>query len=430
MTQVLVIGGGPAGCAVARRLALGGVAVTQVLAGTVAGREGLSARTCQFLREEGLGEFVESLTGPVPRAGKWGSGRDVAGEEWLVDRERLAAAMRAAARTAGVEQRDDLVEAIEGEYPAFRVHTRSGTEIRATCIVDARGRRGAELHGPTLIATGRAFRRGQPLPAATAIHPLPWGWCWIVTAGHEVWVQLAGRSGDGHPDSWLARAAAALPALAGMMDGAVTAGEPVSRPSHARRSVGAPRVGVVRAGDAAIGLDPLSGQGVFEALRGARVAVAAIRSLLDGVDAAVVTRFLAERDDALWDRVVVTAASFYDENAALGPFWADTAAAYRSLVRPSAAVATSIARRPVLDGERIREHDVLVTTAQPRGVWQVDGVPVVDLLHYIQRAGGATPGEAAAELARPTAAILAAARWLRDAGAWPPGASNVIAAGG
>jgi len=73
---------------------------------------------------------------------------------------------------------------------------------------------------------------------------------------------------------------------------------------------------------------------------------------------------------------------------------------------------------------------VLVTTAQPRGVWQVDGVPIVDLIHYIQLAGDLTPGAAAAELARPQSAVVAAARWLREVGAWPVSASQVIAAGG
>jgi hypothetical protein len=338
--------------------------------------------------------------------------------------------MRAGAAAAGATVRDDLVEEIAGDYPEFRVRTRSGAQVPASCVIDARGRRGAELHGPTLLALGQAFLAPVPRAPATAIHPLSWGWCWVVTNGANLWIQLAGEPGAGRPDTWLARAAAELPALASALEGAAVVGGPIARPSHARRSVAPPCAGVIRAGDAAVGLDPLSGQGVYEALRGARVAAAAARSLLDGVDPAIVTRFLVERDDALWNRVVSTAAEFYAENDGLGAFWARTAASYRALQRSPVAVPTAIERRPVLDGDRIREQDVLVTMAQPRGVWQVEGVSVVALIQYIQRVGDATPGAAAAELARPQAAVLAAARWLREAGAWPERVSQVIAAGG
>jgi flavin-dependent dehydrogenase len=430
VTHVVVIGGGPAGCAVTRRLALDGTRVTQFVAGTVAGREGLSRRTLELLREDGFGDLASVVTGPVPRGGHWGDGRSVSGEEWLVDRERLAAAMRAATAAVGVAVHDDLVEDVTGAYPEFLVRTRSGSEVSATCVVDARGRRGAELHGPTLLALGQAFQAATPLPPATAIHPLSWGWCWIVTNGPNLWIQLAGQPGDGRPETWLARATAELPALATVLVGAVPAGDPVARPSHARRGIGPVRDGIVRAGDAAVGMDPLSGQGVYEALRGARAAAAAVRSLIAGVEPALVARFLHEREDALWERIVTVASSFYSENAGLGAFWTGTAAAYRALLQAPAPIRTSIERRPVLDGDRIREHDVIVTAAQPRGVWQVDGVPVVDLIHYIERAGDATPGGAAAALARPQAAILAAARWLREAGAWPERASQVLVEGG
>lgn len=430
MTHVVVIGGGPAGSTVARRLALAGIAVTHCLSRAADGQEGLSRRTVELLREEGLGDPASLLTGPVPRTGAWGLGRPVTGEEWLVDRTRLATRLRAAVEQAGVRTTEDPVEAIEGAYPDFEVRTRGGITLRATCVVDARGRRGAEQRGPTLLAIGHGFRRVAPLPAATAIHPLTWGWCWTVMNGPTLWVQLAGATGDRHPDEWLARARQELPMLATLLEGAEAVGDVVARPAHARRSPMAATDGLILAGDAAVALDPLSGQGVYEALRGARVAVAAVRSLLDGTDPRLVTRFLAERDEALWQRCVTTAADFYAENAALGAFWAETAVAYRSLVSTRPQAAATIERRPVLDGERICEHDVLVTAAQPRGVWQVSGVPIVSLIHYIERTGDATPGAAAAELSRPEAAVRAAARWLREAGVWPAPASRVIAAGG
>lgn len=430
MTHVVVIGGGPAGSTVARRLALAGIAVTQCLSRDTGGQEGLSRRTVELLVEEGLEAIAGLLTGPVPRTGEWGRGRRVDGEEWLVDRGQLAQRLRDAAGRAGARLRDDPVEAIEGDYPEFRIRLRSGEELQATCVVDARGRRGTEERGPTLLALGQRFRCAEPLRPATTIHSLTWGWSWTVANGAALWVQLAGRTGDGRPEEWLARARGELPALARALEGAVPVGEAVARPAHARRNPGPAMQGLILAGDAAVALDPLSGQGVYEALRGARVAVAAVRSLLEGTEPGLVTRFLAERDEALWQRCVSTAADFYDENAGLGPFWADTSMAYRALATAPRAGAATIERRPVLDGDRICEHDVLVTAAQPRGVWQVSGVPIVPLIHYIERVGDATPGAAAAALSRPEAAVRAAARWLRESGAWPLRAREVLAAGG
>lgn len=431
MNGVLVLGGGPAGCATALRLAARGQRVTLVSGPTTPGCEGLSTRTVALLRGEGFGSALGDLQGPAPRTGEWGLGRAVTGEEWLADRERLAQAMRGVVADAGVRLLEDGVTDVAGTVGDLTVQTRAHGLLRAACVVDARGRGGPELHGPVLLAVGQAYRTAARRAPGTAIHALRSGWCWIVTAGAEAWVQVAGRPGDGHPDAWHARAAAECGPLAAILAGAERLGDTVARPAHARRAASIVAPGVVRIGDAAVGLDPLSGQGVYEAMRAAPVAVAAVCSLLEGDDSALVYRFLAEREDALWARVLGTAAAFYDENAALGPFWAETAAQYRALTsQPSAARSPVIERRPVLDGDRIREREVLVTSEQPRGVWQVEGVPVVELIHYIENAAKASPGEAAAALARPPAAILAAAHWLRAAGAWPARVDPSFAAGG
>ncbi|MBS0395167.1 MAG: pilus assembly protein CpaE, partial [Proteobacteria bacterium] len=71
--DVAVLGAGPAGTVVARRLAAAGASVA-VVTGPEPGpaREGYSRRTRERLLEEGLGAAVATLAGPVPRAGTWG----------------------------------------------------------------------------------------------------------------------------------------------------------------------------------------------------------------------------------------------------------------------------------------------------------------------------------------------------------------------
>ncbi len=428
--DVAVIGGGPAGCTVARRLARAGIDVHLYAAGGVHGCEGLSRRTHELLLEEGLQSAAQVLRGPVSRGGSWGEGRSVSGFEWLVDRADLAAELRKAAVADRVILHDDSVLEIEPRASGLRLRTRAGADIQARFVVDARGRRGPEERGPRMLAVGQRFARHTPLEPGTSIHALPWGWCWLVLEGRRMWVQLVSRTRQRHPETWLATAAAALPALRHALEGAEPTCTLVARPSHARRAIRPGPDHLFRVGDAAVGPDPLSGQGVYEALRGARVVAAAVSSALAGESVALVQKFVADRYATIWERCLATAADFYAENIPLGTFWADTARDYRALVPAAGTAAAAIERRPVMDGDRILEREVIVTAAQPRGVWLVDDVPLVDLLHYIQQAGNATLAEAASVLDRPRPAIAAAVRWLHSAGALSSRAAEGISAGG
>jgi len=428
--DVLVIGGGPAGSVLARRLALDGARVALLTGPAVAGCEGLSARTRDLLAAEGLEPARACLRGPAPRGGEWGAGRAVAGCEWLADRAHLATFLRGAAVAAGVVLRHGTVVHVQRRAAGWRVESRTAGTHEAPLLVDARGRRGPEQRGPLLLALGQSFRRVAAGAPRTRIHPLRDGWCWLVEERDAVWVQLVGRPRQRHPAEWLAAAVAQIPALASALEGATATAPAIARPAHARLGRPSEDAALWRVGDAALALDPLSGQGVYEALRGARLVATALRSVLDGGDAGLARRFVAERGQDTWRRAVAAAAAFYGENAARGAFWSQTADAYTALVPPLPARAPSIERRPVLEDGRIRERPVLVTTAQPRGVWQVDGVPIVDLLEYLRLADGACVTGAATALARPPAAVASAVRWLAGAGTLPSRGAPPISAGG
>ena len=175
-----------------------------------------------------------------------------------------------------------------------------------------------------------------------------------------------------------------------------------------------------RVGDAALALDPLSGQGVYEALRGARLVATAVHSVMCGGDATPAHRFVAERQDESWTGGVRTAAGFYRENAALGAFWAETAAAYERLlpnaVSAAALAAPRVERRPVLAGGLFQERDVIVTPQHPRGVWHLADVPLVSLKEYLESADHATVSGAAEAVDRPAAAVASAIHWLQQTG--------------
>lgn len=331
MLDIVVCGAGPAGSMVARRLAAAGARVVLVGMASRPGWEGLSARSRAILAEEGLGRETDVIAGPFARRGIWAEGRSVEGTEWLVERSQLAEALRGRARSAGALHRFDAVTSAKRLTDHWRVSLRSGEVLTAPILVDARGRRGAQHRGPLLLAYGQRFRKRSRGASGTGIGVTDSAWCWWAEHGDELWIQIIGRPRSGHPAGWIAAAAAQIPPLARALGGTSIEGEPVSRPAHARLGLTGHDPTLWHVGDAALALDPLSGQGVFEALRGALLAAAAIQSVINGGDALLAHRFIADRHREIWRRGVRTAAGFYRENGDRGAFWTETAAAYAAL---------------------------------------------------------------------------------------------------
>ena len=460
--DVVICGAGPAGSVVARHLAAAGLRVALVGGAVRFGWEGLSSRSHGLLTEEGADSQGNVIAGPFVRRGVWANGRSVEGVEWLVERGALAKALSARAREQGADYRADAVIGMTRTADQWRVALRGGEMLAASMVVDARGRRaarsprrresqtteslrgGLRCSGPVLLAIGQGFRRRGAGASGTGIGVTDSGWCWWAERGDSLWVQIIGRPRSLHPTAWPAAAAAQIPALAQVLEGARAEGAPVARAAHAQLGEGR-RAARVRlggedasaarafeptfwlAGDAAMALDPLSGQGVYEAVRGARLVATAIQSVWAGGDARAAQRFVAERREEAWLHGVSVAAGFYRENESYGGFWSETAAAYEAVLTARAVRrvgAARIERRPVLDEGRIVEREVVVTAEHPRGVWQVAGVPLAALQGYLEAvehtgvdaAEHASVDAAAVALDRTPAAVSSAMNWLRERG--------------
>ncbi|MEP6884676.1 MAG: lycopene cyclase family protein, partial [Gammaproteobacteria bacterium] len=332
--DVIVCGAGPAGGGVARRLAAAGARVALVGVASRPGWEGLSARSRALLAEEGLDGIANVVAGPFARHGVWANGRSVEGIEWLAERSRLAAAVCAAATSAGVDRRLEVVVNAKRVGDCWSVRLRGGAALAAPVVIDARGRRGPQRRGPLLLAVGQRLRRGAATNAtsATGIGVADFGWCWWAEYGPVLWVQVVGRTRAGHPAGWMTAAAAQIPALARALEGASIWGNTVARPAHARLGMLGRDTTWWHVGDSALALDPLSGQGIYEALRGACLVATAVQSVLNGGDAVLAHRFITERYEDAWLRGLRVAEDFYRENGSRGAFWRETAAAYGALL--------------------------------------------------------------------------------------------------
>lgn len=424
--EIGILGGGPAAVATACGLRRLGHDVSLIGVPGNKAVEGVSARTLALLREWGLAAAADSVRGPGERLGSW-AGRDLAGgREYLVERAQFDHALLGDAASAGVTILSDRVIGYGYDGGRWRVRSRDA-KIDCRVLVDARGRRvcRAARKGPGLIAVCQRFRTRQAATVMTRIEAVPDGWCWLATSRGMGWLQVVSsreapslRSGlERHLSSFLT----AAPQTAAAVSDATPEGPPLARAATASLSVQRNVPGTFGAGDALLALDPLSGQGMYEALQSATVAAAAAHSLLSGSEWDVIARFVHERACELWRRRSEVAELFYAQQARQTPsaFWVQSAAAYaacRCVDRPARTGTPRIERRPVLNGSLIELRPVVVTARSPRGVWRVDAVDLAELVDFVRAAHTTNVEHAARHFSCSPAAVTRAMQWLRAHG--------------
>lgn len=439
--DIAILGAGPA--AVATGCALRRIGHDCVLIGTSRNTavEGMSARTLSLLRQSGLVAAAATPCGPTERTGTWAGEELPGGAECVVDRAELDAELLTDAVSHGVVVWNERALGYESDGSLWRVKTKRG-ELRCRVLIDARGRRAQRpvARGPELIAVCQRFQYRHTGRSFTRIEAAPQGWCWLAVSRGIGWLQVTSsrkepslRLGLGEH---IRRFVTALPRLAAALADAAPLGGPVARAATATLSADPRIAGMLRLGDAALALDPLSGQGVYEALRAAPIATAAAHTFLATGQWQPIQQFLAERISELWQRRATTAALHYRRQAQSTPtiFWSRCAAHYQSIraSRGSDARGPRIEPRPVLNGMRIEIRRVVVTPHCPRGIWQVEDVDLPQLLDVLERTQGREDRSgdierAAGHLCRPSTAVAHALEWLRVQGLW--GASGAAHAG-
>ena len=441
-TDIAVLGAGPAGAAAALGLATLGYAVTVITQPrTRAGRESFSARVVEALRTLGGDEACAVIEAPSPRRVSWaGEERELPGEA-QVDRAGFDAGLIAALERRGVRVLRDEALRVEARDEGARVALASGDALRARCVLEARGRAApasaARERGPETLCVVQHWRT-PAREARIVVASLANGWAWCARdARGALTTQLALDAQDAPARAELrAHLAAALGGSAPcreLLGDATPEGDAYARAATAVFD-GEPASGpVLRIGDAALAVDPLSGNGVFQALSTALAAPAVVNTLLRRPeDAALARRFSAERARDIFLRFARVSRDFYALGAAHhgGAFWEKRASWPDSdAAHPAASGALEIATRPVVCDGFIEEREVVLTPERPLGTWRLAGAELAPLVRSLAAdAAPAAEERALAALPEPARGPLRA--WLdaHRAGGRPLGADPAVRA--
>jgi len=448
--DIAVIGAGPAGAMVALALARLDyrVRVLAVARGFDA-CEGVSERVLKALADAGLDAASEVLPAPSPRSVNWNGEQRDANSERLVLRREFDAALVCDLQRAGLAP---LPWRVRGITPLAdgRVLLRAGEgELLARCVVDARGRAaprasGQRLRGPETVALLQRWQ-GDPGTAASQILSLDEGWAWMARTAHgQCFTQLTlavdnpAIPGRAQLGQFLRARLGELPQLQQFLGQAQPCAQALARSSTAVLQAPMYGSGVLRVGDAAMAVDPLSGNGIFQALSSAAVAPAVINTLLrdpDRTDLAL--RFYDERVRHIFERFARIGRDFYRSETQ----WRDTAFWQQRSHWPDdepahadgAGQFIGLAPRPVVENGFIREREVALVSDQPLGVWCVAGIELAPLLRELP-----PPGSDRAQLLRQRISAAAAgdpgrvhavSAWLRSYGLLADPLSAAITAG-
>ena len=401
MTMVVVLGAGPAGAAVALGLRRLGYAVTLVSEWRrFAALEGVSIRVLEALRAAGLHQALADATLPSQRQVNWNGQQHAQNIEYLLDRPSFDRGLREDLHAAGVVLIEGRVLGVQLSTSGHQVQIEGHEVLTADFLVEARGRQapalGKGLRGPETVSLLNRWQ-GAPGHTASAVESLADGWAWMA------------RRADGQCYwQWTVDVASAgLPGKAQLLEycrqrrqesavaWAFFGDDPeVDLQLHARSSTAilSPQVcgeNWIRVGDAAMAVDPLSGNGIFQSLSSALQAPTVINTLLRKPErAALAQRFHQQRVEQLFLRFARIGRDFYaDEQRWLDqPLWQ----ARRNW--PDAEVAHAeadfnalrIERAPVLRDGFVDEAEVVITVDQPLGIWHVQGVEVAVLVRRLR----------------------------------------------
>lgn len=424
------MGGGPAGVFTACGLVgLGAEVILITRPRPFPAWEGISERPLTTLRHFGFTEAVASVGPLVARKAHWNGKSQTRNREYILNRERFDRALLGDARKKGVHVMEARIEKVNRDAGKWHV-SYEGQTLTTGFLVEARGREsrlgrklmtGDDDHvtAPATSALFRSYSVSPDLPAMTSVAAFPAGWAWYLRDGDgtailQIFIssekgELPSKAGLGGYFSQLIRQ---LPQAQEWLCGAKS-----HEPHVSVRTAAATKVAPVGGddflvvGDGSLALDPLSGNGIFHAIGSGLSAVPVINTLIHRPgNKKLAQQFYQERIDLAFESGCLMGKEFYQSEQRWpdAPFWKARSSwpegGGTSHADPLSQPAV-LCRKPVVKDGYIELENVIVTADHPRGVWQLDGIPLAGLLDAINDGFDDDAENSAAQ-------VTAARKWL------------------
>lgn len=425
-SRIVVLGAGPAGAAAAIGLRRLGYPVTVVSQWRrFAAVEGVSQRVLEGLRHAGLGGALREATVPATRQVRWNGQHLHLNQEFLLDRQRFDQALRHDLMQAGVNVIEGRVREVT-RTQGYQVRLEDGQVLEAEFLVEARGRQAPltadRLRGPETVSLLNIWQ-GQPGAPASAVESLDDGWAWMarLSDGRCYWqvtLDAQGLPGKAALAEYCAERRRRSVLVGELFDAqALQPAQVHARSSTAILAGECAGDDWLRVGDAAMAVDPLSGNGIFQSLSSALQAPVVINTLLRLPErAGLAKQFHQQRVEQLFMRFARIGRDFYsqEQSRAGQPFWASRQVwpDAQPLHETADWQAVRVERRPVLRDGLVDEAEVVVTADQPLGVWHLQGVELAPVVR------GLLAGETLQQVTRDKTAEQQGmlSRWLVDQG--------------
>lgn len=437
---IVVLGGGPAGGAVALGLVRLGYPVT------VIGQprpfdavEGISERVVDGLRGAGFRQALTAIRTPSARNATWNGESNSANTERLISRRKLDEGIWQDLQGAGVECIAGRVIGVEHDSDTFNVTYQTNAASNATqtiqgaFLVEARGRaapsaRLKRFRGAQTVSLLQ-YWNGPAAESQSAAVSFEDGWAWMaMTEEGKRYLQLTLDVATANlpPKADLARFCTerllAIPQAKPFTTNAKPVGDPHARTSTPILCEEAVGDRWIRVGDAAMAVDPLSGNGIFQAMSSALQAPAVINTLLRYPERmALAKAFHQSRVNALFYRFARIGRDFYQMETQWNerPFWAsrhhwpDDTPMHIATTFDEFEVKTM----PVVQGGEIIAADVVVTPDQPLGIWHLGGIELAPVVLAVkQRKEGQSLESSLSDLALAPTQHAAVINWLHGMG--------------
>jgi flavin-dependent dehydrogenase len=404
-TPIVILGAGPAGGAVALGLKkLGYTNITVVgEARPFCAMEGVSERVVEGLRGAGFKYALEKLPQPSARFVTWNGVTSQANTERLIDRAAFDAAILMDLAMQGIHVVQGRANEVVSTPAGHKISVDSSghsIQMEAGFLVEARGRAAPSaklkrLRGAETVSILQ-YWEGEPGERQSAVQSFTDGWAWMAADGKgRRYLQLTFDVASSMLPEKSRLAEFCIEKLKTLeqaqpyLANAASTGEMHARSSTPILCQEAVGDNWIRVGDAAMAVDPLSGNGIFQALSSSLQAPAVINTLLrEPEKAPLAQRFHQLRVTELFFRFARIGRDFYAMEAqwSYQSFW-DARAQWpdnQPMHQQPDITKLQVKTLPVVNKGLIEAVDVVTSPDQPLGVWHLNGIPLAPIVMAYQ----------------------------------------------